>query len=63
MSDPAQSAELVRVRARMVRNEIAPHQLERWWSPDTERPVDPMDDPETRASIKSLLADLWNGAL
>lgn len=58
-----QDADLVRVRARLARSGIAPTQLDRWWCPDTERTLDPMDDPETQQEIRLLLRDLWNGAL
>lgn len=58
-----QSAELVRVRARLVRSGLAPSQLSPYEDPDTERMVYPLDEPETQAGIRRLLHDLWNGAL
>jgi hypothetical protein len=63
--NPIQSAESVLVvplsiKAQMARDAIAPHQLQRWWSPDTERTVDPWDDPEVRAAICHLLSDVWH---
>lgn len=48
------------VKAQMARDGIAPNQLQRWWSPDTERRVDPFDDPEVRAAIRHLLSDIWH---
>lgn len=63
MNDPELNAELVRVRARLARAGIAPVQLQRYECPDTERMVDPMNDPETQAEFRRLVIDLWNGAL
>ena len=47
-------------KAEMARNGTAPNQLTRWWSPDTERDVDPLDDPEIRAAVRHCLNDVWH---
>ena len=47
-------------KAQMARSGIAPTQLTPWWSPDTDRMVDPLDDPEIRAAVLHCLNDVWH---
>ncbi len=49
-------------KAEMARRGIAPMQLRSWWSPDTDRMVDPLDDPEIRAAVRHCLNDMWHAA-
>lgn len=49
----------LRIKAQMARDGLAPNQLQRWWCPDTNRDMDPLDEPEVRAAIRHLLNDIW----
>lgn len=67
MAEPQGNAPLdlsnhLAVRAEMARAGIAPMQLTPWWSPDTERDVDPMSDPETKQEIRRFLGRVWGAA-
>lgn len=53
----------IHTRAVMVRQGVAPWQLDGYWDPDAKRTVYPMDDPEVRADIRAFLAALWNACL
>jgi hypothetical protein len=55
--------EPMQIRAVMARRGIAPMHLQPWWSPDTERDMNPFDDPETQVELRGFLSWLWTYCL
>ena len=49
----------MRIRAVMARNGLAPCNNGRYWSPDTERDVDPLANDEMRTAVRSFMSQLW----
>lgn len=49
-------------KAYMARNGLLPQQLAPYWDPERGR-CDPLDDPEVRAALRSLMARLYNARL
>lgn len=48
------------VRAEMARAGL--HDLMPYWSPDTDSIIDPLDDPETRAAVRSFIGKVWRAS-
>lgn len=49
------------IRAEMARAGL--HDLSPYWSPDTDSMVDPLDDAETRADVRSFMVAMWRACL